>query len=42
MSGPPAGVKISPEQLAILKEQGVRGVFLADGLSNAFGPFVMG
>lgn len=42
MNGPPAGVKLSPEQVAAFKEQGVRGVFLADGIGGAIGPFVMG
>jgi hypothetical protein len=41
MSGPPAGIKLSPEQVAVMKEQGVRGVIMED-IGGAFGPFIMG
>jgi len=41
MSGPPAGVQLSPEQIAAFKEAGVRNTFIAD-LSAGFGPFIMG
>jgi hypothetical protein len=41
MSGPPAGVTLSPEQIATFKEAGVRNTFIAD-LSGGLGPFVMG
>jgi len=41
MSGPPAGVQLSPQQIAAFKEAGVRNTFIVD-LSAGFGPFVMG
>jgi hypothetical protein len=41
MSGPPAGVKLSPAQIAAFKEAGVRNTFIVD-LSAGFGPFIMG
>jgi len=41
MSGPPAGVHLSPEQIAAFKEAGVRNTFIAD-LGAGFGPFIMG
>jgi len=41
MSGPPAGVTLSPEQIATFKEAGVRNTFIAD-ISAGLGPFVMG
>ena len=41
MSGPPAGVHLSPEQIAAFKEAGVRKTFIAD-LGAGFGPFIMG
>jgi hypothetical protein len=41
MSGPPAGVQLSPAQIAAFKEAGVRNTFIVD-LSAGFGPFIMG
>ena len=41
MSGPPAGVHLSPAQIAAFKEAGVRNTFIAD-LGAGFGPFIMG
>jgi hypothetical protein len=41
-AGPPAGVTLSPEQIATFKEAGVRGTFLDAGLGDSIGPFVMG
>jgi hypothetical protein len=41
MSGPPAGVQLSPAQIAAFKEAGVRNTFIID-LSAGFGPFIMG
>jgi hypothetical protein len=41
MSGPPAGVQLSPAQIAAFKEAGIRNTFIVD-LSAGFGPFIMG
>jgi len=42
MSGPPPGVGApSPEQIAAMKEAGVRTTFVAD-LGMGFGPFILG
>jgi len=41
MSGPPAGVQLSPQQITAFKEAGVRNTFIVD-LSAGFGPFIMG
>jgi hypothetical protein len=42
MSGPPAGVGApSPEQIAAMKEAGVRTTFVSD-LGMGFGPFILG
>lgn len=41
MSGPPAGVSLSPAQIAAFKEAGVRNTLIVD-LSAGFGPFIMG
>lgn len=42
MSGPPAGVGApSPQQIAAMKEAGVRTTFVSD-LGMGFGPFILG
>jgi hypothetical protein len=42
MSGPPAGVGApNPEQIAAMKEAGVRTTFVSD-LGMGFGPFILG
>jgi len=42
MSGPPPGVGApSPEQIAMMKEAGVRTTFVTD-LGMGFGPFILG
>jgi hypothetical protein len=41
MSGPPAGVSLTPEQIATFKKAAVRNTFIVD-LGASIGPFVMG